>query len=79
MWQRSWNDQQNHHVSLRPLQEETPGGGLRGSQSSLWTGKLFHNSVVSVVFVLNVFNYCLSLFLTCRCGTTEAWWIARFK
>lgn len=28
VWQRSGNNQQNHHISLRPLQEETPGGGL---------------------------------------------------
>lgn len=38
--QRRWNDQQNRHVSLRPLQEEAAGRGLRGGASSLWTGTI---------------------------------------
>lgn len=38
--QRRWSDQQNHHVSLRPLQEEAAGRGLRGGSSSLRTGTI---------------------------------------
>lgn len=40
VWEWSWNDQQNNHVSLRPLQEEAAGGGLWGSPSPLWTGRI---------------------------------------
>lgn len=40
MWRRCRNDQQNRDLSPRPLQEEAAGGGLRGSQGSLWTGRL---------------------------------------
>lgn len=40
MWRRGRIDQQNHHVPPRPLQEEAAGGGLRGGQGSLRTGRL---------------------------------------
>lgn len=59
MWQWSWNAKQNNHVPLWPIQKETAGWRLWGSQSSLWTGKLFHECsrlLEALIFVV----WCLS-------------------
>lgn len=69
MWRLRRNDQQNPHVSPRPLQEEAAGGGLRGSQDAVWTGRL------SVGFVLGREDFHVPIVMS-RCGDTGACWTA---
>lgn len=74
MWRRRRSDQQNHHVSPRPLQEAAAGGGLRGSQGSVWTGRLS----VGLVLILagRIFHVPNVLIFMLRCGATGACWTA---
>lgn len=78
LWQWSGNDQQSNHIPLRPLQEETAGGGLWGSKSSLWTGKLICITRHILEHLLWVFKHHL-LRRSFRCGVIEACWTVRFK
>lgn len=63
VWKCSWNDQQNNHLSLWPLQEETAGGRIRSSSSSLWTGK---NRLVLKWFSLRLLLSHLQCILQCK-------------
>lgn len=56
MRQRRWDDQQDDDVSLRPLQEEAAGGGLRGGAGSLRTGtiSLLHTCRFVAAFLTTV-------------------------
>lgn len=77
MWRWRWNDQQNPDVSPRPLQEEAAGGGLRGGQGSLRTGRLSLGWVL--VLAGSIFHLPDLLIATLRCGATGACWIAWFR
>lgn len=78
--QRRWDDQQNDHVSLRPLQEEAAGRGLRGGASSLRPGIRPTSAVWRVSSPAFGFRCFIShrrpLFGTARCDTTKALWTA---